>query len=97
MAVRDTIESDPALSRALLPMLHARQMLFETFMELDGRVRKAPHEGEVCTHVMGIPELAIRLGSTSMRQARRAQNWTCHQNGGWDQLAPDPPMVRRVQ
>jgi transposase len=55
VAVRDTIESDPALSRALLPMLHARQMLFETFMELDRRVRKAAHEDEVCTRFMGIP------------------------------------------
>ena len=30
-AVRDTIENDPALSHALLPMLQARQMLIETF------------------------------------------------------------------
>ena len=55
VAVRDTIESDPGLSRALLPMLHARQMLFATFMELDRRVRKAAHEDEVCTRFMGIP------------------------------------------
>ncbi|WP_376867040.1 IS110 family transposase [Brevundimonas staleyi] len=55
VAVRDTIESDAGLSRALLPMLHARQMLFETFMELDRRVRKAAHADEVCTRFMGIP------------------------------------------
>lgn len=42
VAVRDSIESDPALSHALLPMLQARQMLFDTFMEIDRRVRKAP-------------------------------------------------------
>ncbi|PZU71434.1 MAG: IS110 family transposase [Brevundimonas sp.] len=58
VAVRDTIESDPGLSRALLPMLHARQMLFATFMELDRRVRKAAHEDEVCTRFMGIPGVA---------------------------------------
>tara|TARA_R110002012_G_scaffold308586_1_gene514912 strand:- start:136 stop:327 length:192 start_codon:yes stop_codon:yes gene_type:complete len=29
-AVRGTIENDPALSHALLPMLEARQMLLET-------------------------------------------------------------------
>jgi hypothetical protein len=34
-AVRDTIESDAALSYALLPMLQARRMLFATFTELD--------------------------------------------------------------
>lgn len=55
VAVRDTIESDPALSHALLPMLHARQMLFETFIELDRRVRKAAHEDEVCTRFMRVP------------------------------------------
>ncbi|WP_395943423.1 IS110 family transposase [Brevundimonas sp.] len=55
VAVRDTVESDPALSHALLPMLQARQMLFDTFMELDRRVRKAAHEDEVCTRFMGIP------------------------------------------
>ena len=43
-AVRDTIESDPALSHALLPMLQARQMLLETFLELDRRVRRAAHQ-----------------------------------------------------
>jgi len=37
VAVRDTIESDPALSRALLQMLHARQMLFEQRYQLFGR------------------------------------------------------------
>ncbi len=55
VAVRDTIESDPTLSRALLPMLHARQMLFETFMEWDRWVRKTAHEDEVCIRFMGIP------------------------------------------
>ena len=55
LAVRDTIESDPALSHALLPMLHARQVLFDTFMELDRRVRKAAHDDEVCTRFMGVP------------------------------------------
>ena len=43
-AVGDTIESDPALSHALLPMLQARQMLLETFLELDRRVRRAAHQ-----------------------------------------------------
>ena len=36
-------------------MLQARQMLFDTFMELDRRVRKASHEDEVCARFMGIP------------------------------------------
>jgi transposase len=54
-AVRDTIENDPALSHALLPMLQARQMLMETFLELDRRVRRAAREDAICMRFMGIP------------------------------------------
>ena len=55
LAVRDTIEADPALSHALLPMLQARQMLFDTFLELDRRVRKAAKDDAVCRRFMGVP------------------------------------------
>ena len=55
IAVRDTVESDQALSHALLPMLQARQMLFETSVGLDRRVQKAAHEDEFCARFMGIP------------------------------------------
>lgn len=55
LAVRDTIESDPALSHALLPMLQARRVLFDTFTELDRRVRKAAHADPVCQRFMGVP------------------------------------------
>jgi transposase len=55
IAVRDTIQSDPALSHALLPMLQARRVLFDTFTELDRRVRKAAHADPVCQRFMGVP------------------------------------------
>jgi transposase len=54
-AVRDTITSDPGLSHALLPMLEARQVLFDTFVQLDRRVRQAAHEDGVCRRFMGVP------------------------------------------
>jgi transposase len=54
-AVRDIIVSDPRLSHALLPMLEARQMLFDTFVQLDQRVRRAAHEDAVCRRFMGVP------------------------------------------
>jgi transposase len=54
-AVRDIIVSDPGLSHALLPMLEARQMLFDTFVQLDRRVRRAAHEDAVCRRFMGVP------------------------------------------
>ena len=54
-AVRDTIENDPPLSHALLPMLEARQMLLETFLELDRRVRKAANQDTITTRFMSVP------------------------------------------
>lgn len=38
--VRPLVEADPDLSRALLPMLDARVMLYKTYPELDLRCRK---------------------------------------------------------
>jgi len=37
MRVRGTIERDPALAHALLPLLDARLMLYRTFRELGNR------------------------------------------------------------
>ena len=54
-AVRETIESDPALSLALLPMLEARGVLFDTFLELDRRVKRKARADALCTRFMGIP------------------------------------------
>jgi transposase len=56
-AVRGTIETDPALSHALLPMLEARQMLLETFLELDRRVRKAANQDAITIRFMGVPSV----------------------------------------
>ncbi|UOK73419.1 IS110 family transposase [Ancylobacter polymorphus] len=55
VAVRETIETDPALSHALLPMLEARAMLFETFTELDRRVKRAAREDAICRRFMIVP------------------------------------------
>jgi transposase len=54
-AVRETIENDPALSHALLPMLEARAMLFETFVELDRRVKRVAREDAICRRFMTVP------------------------------------------
>ena len=55
VAARETIETDPALSHALLPMLEARAMLFETFTELDRRVKRAAREDTICRRFMTVP------------------------------------------
>ena len=54
--VRETIEADPALSHALLPMLQASQVLFDTFLQLDRRVRRAAKDDVVCRRLTPMPD-----------------------------------------
>jgi len=53
--VRPSIEADPALSRALLPLLDARLVLYRTFCELDNRTRQLAHRDTVCQRLMTAP------------------------------------------
>jgi transposase len=53
--VRGTIEHDPALAHALLPLLDARLMLYRTFRELDNRTRKLAHQDPICRRLMSAP------------------------------------------
>jgi transposase len=55
IAVRETTETDEALSCALLPMLEARRMLFSVFVELDRRVKKLARQDAICQRFMGVP------------------------------------------
>ena len=54
-AVRETIEADPALSHALIPLLDARLVLYRTFLEMDRRARKMAQEDEICRRLMTVP------------------------------------------
>ena len=54
-AVRETIETDEALSHALLPLLDVRLKLYHAFRELDNRTRKLAHSDEVCRRLMTAP------------------------------------------
>ena len=80
-AVRGTIESDPALSHALLPMLQARGALFDTFLELDRRVKRKAREDAVCRRFMGVPgwarspRSASRPRWTILRASRAHEPW----------------------
>jgi transposase len=55
LTVRETIETDPALCHALLPLLDARLVLYHTFRELDNRTRHMAHEDPVCQRLMTAP------------------------------------------
>lgn len=54
-AVRETIESDRALSLALVPLLDARLVLYRTFLEMDRRARKVASDDPICRRLMTVP------------------------------------------
>ena len=53
--VRPTIEADPALAHALVPLLEARLALYKSFRELDNRVRRMALADTVCRRLMTAP------------------------------------------
>lgn len=53
--VRPMIEIDDVLAHALLALLDARLVLYQHFLELDRRVRRAASHDEVCMRMMTVP------------------------------------------
>jgi len=53
--VRPLIEMDEVLVHALVPLLDARVVLYEHFLELDRRVKRAASTDEVCMRMMTVP------------------------------------------
>ncbi len=54
-AVRAIIEADQTLSHALLPLLDARLVLYQSFRVLDNRARQRAHADPVCQRLMSAP------------------------------------------
>ncbi len=53
--VRPMIEMDDVLAHAMLPLLDARLVLYQHFLELDRRVKRAASHDEVCMRMMTVP------------------------------------------
>ncbi|MEY8120787.1 IS110 family transposase [Falsihalocynthiibacter sp. BN13B15] len=53
--VRPMIEMDDVLAHALVPLLDARVVLYQHFLELDRRVKRAASHDEVCMRMMTVP------------------------------------------
>ena len=53
--VRPLIEMDEVLVHALVPLLDARVALYEHFLELDRRVKRAASQDDVCMRMMTVP------------------------------------------
>lgn len=53
--VRPMVEMDDVLAHAMLPLLDARLVLYQHFLELDRRVKRAAAQDEVCMRMMTVP------------------------------------------
>jgi len=53
--VREHVESEPLLARALVPMVEARQMLYRTYLKLDNEVKAIVRNDRVCQQFMSVP------------------------------------------
>ncbi len=53
--VRPMIEMDEVLAHALVPLLDARLVLYQHFLELDRRVKRAASHDDVCMRMMTVP------------------------------------------
>lgn len=53
--VRPLIEIDDILTHAMIPLLDARVVLYQHFLELDRRVKRAASHDEVCMRFMTVP------------------------------------------
>jgi transposase len=56
--VRPLIEMDDVLTHALVPLLDARVVLYQHFLELDRRVKCAASHDEVCMRMMTLSSLS---------------------------------------
>jgi len=53
--VRPLIEMDDVLTHALVPLLDARLVVYQHFLELDRRVKRAATQDDVCMRMMTVP------------------------------------------
>ncbi|MFG5384503.1 IS110 family transposase [Yoonia sp. R2-816] len=53
--VRPMIEMDDVLAHAIIPLLDERAVLFQHYLELDRRVKRAASQDEVCMRMMTVP------------------------------------------
>jgi transposase len=82
--VRPLIESDEALSYALLPMLDARPVLYRTFRDLNNKTRHMANDDPVCQRLMTAPgvgfitALTYKAGVDDPTHFRRSRTVAAH-------------------
>src|SRR5215813_14666257 len=53
--VREQVEAEPLLARALLPLLDAREVLYHTYLKLDNEVKAIVRHDRICQQLMSVP------------------------------------------
>ena len=83
-AVRESIEADPALAHALMPMLEARGVLYQSFVELDRRVKAMARGDALCQLLMTTPgvgpitALTYKAAVDDPRRFKRSRTVAAH-------------------
>ncbi len=83
-AVRAIIEADETLSHALLPMLDARLVLYQTFRVLDNRTRHLAQDDAICQLFMTAPgvgfitALTYKAGVDDPTRFKRSRTVAAH-------------------
>ena len=84
VVVRQHIEPDPLLARALLPLLEARQMLYRTYLKLDNEVKAIVRHDRVCQLLMSVPgvgaitALTFKAGVDDPRRFKSSRTVAAH-------------------
>ncbi|MDW3225802.1 MAG: transposase [Paracoccaceae bacterium] len=78
--VRPLIEMAEVLAHALVPLLDARLVLYQHFLELDPRVERAASHDDVCMRMMTVPGVgpiaALTFKAAVDDPARFKRSWT---------------------
>jgi transposase len=82
--VRPLLEADEELSDALLPVLEARGVLYEAYLELHRRVTRAAHSDAICRRLMTVPgvgpitAMTFKAAVDDPRRFRRSRTVGAH-------------------
>jgi transposase len=86
--VRPLIEMDDVLTHAWVPLLDARVVLYQHFLELDRRVKRAASQDEVCMRMMTVPgvgpiaSLTFKAAVDDLTRFKRSRTVGEHDNPG---------------
>ena len=82
--VRDAIEAHTTLARTLIPLLDARLLLYQTYLQLDSQARALARDDGICQRLMTVPgvgpvtALTFKAGVDDPTRFRRSRTVAAH-------------------